>query len=129
MAATPHLRRRRRGDDPRQHRRILGRQRLRGVGAATGATRSTSSTAPTAPCLILLDLMMPVMDGRSFREQQLQNPELAAIPWSSSRVPGRRQDAGELNAAGHLAKPLEPDDLLQTVRRYCSNGGAAPGPA
>ena len=47
--------------------------------------------------------MMPVMDGRSFREQQLQTPELAAIPvvlFSAYRDVAKT--AGELNAAGHL---------------------------
>jgi CheY-like chemotaxis protein len=32
------------------------------------------------PCVVLLDLMMPVMDGFTFREQQLQEPSLAKIP-------------------------------------------------
>ena len=32
------------------------------------------------PCLIVLDLMMPVMDGRAFRETQLGKPALAGIP-------------------------------------------------
>jgi CheY-like chemotaxis protein len=33
-----------------------------------------------APALILLDLMMPVMDGFEFRVRQMQDPELARIP-------------------------------------------------
>src|SRR4051812_1178103 len=32
------------------------------------------------PALILLDIMMPIMDGYQFREKQLQVPHLAAIP-------------------------------------------------
>jgi CheY-like chemotaxis protein len=71
-------------------------------------------------CVIVLDLMMPVMDGRSFREQQLQNPGLATIPtivFSAYRDVAKT--AGELNAAGHLAKPLKLPDLLRTVRQYC----------
>jgi CheY-like chemotaxis protein len=35
------------------------------------------------PCLILLDLMMPVMDGLEFREQQLRDPAFADILWWS----------------------------------------------
>ena len=51
------------------------------VGAAHGRDALDKLTASEPrPCLILLDLMMPVMDGRSFREEQLQTPELAAIP-------------------------------------------------
>src|SRR6185436_17517642 len=51
------------------------------IGAAHGRDALDKLTASgPRPCLILLDLMMPVMDGQSFREQQLQTPELAAIP-------------------------------------------------
>jgi CheY-like chemotaxis protein len=101
------------------------------VGAAHGrdALAKLAASGPR-PCLILLDLMMPVMDGRSFREEQLQTPELAAIPvvlFSAYRDVAKT--AGELNAAGHLAKPLNLATLLQTVRRHCSNGAPAPAPA
>ena len=113
MARAPDLRRRRRGDDPRQHRRIPRRKRLRGASAPpTGATRSTSSPPPEPrPCLILLDLMMPVMDGRSFREQQLQTPELAAIPVVRVlRVPGRGQDRRRAERGRPPRQAAQPDD-------------------
>jgi chemosensory pili system protein ChpA (sensor histidine kinase/response regulator) len=32
------------------------------------------------PCLVLLDMQMPVMDGWTFRERQLADPALAAVP-------------------------------------------------
>ena len=51
------------------------------VGASDGRDALDKLTASDPPpCLILLDLMMPIMDGRSFREQQLQTPQLASIP-------------------------------------------------
>jgi CheY-like chemotaxis protein len=101
------------------------------VGAAHGrdALDKLAASRPR-PCLILLDLMMPVMDGRSFREEQLQTPELASIPvvlFSAYRDVAKT--AGELNAAGHLAKPLNLTMLLQTVQRHCSNGSTLPPPA
>jgi CheY-like chemotaxis protein len=37
-------------------------------------------TLPKLPKLILLDLMMPVMDGWAFRQEQLQDPLLIGIP-------------------------------------------------
>jgi CheY-like chemotaxis protein len=37
-------------------------------------------TIPTLPKLVLLDLMMPVMDGWTFRQKQLQDPLLRGIP-------------------------------------------------
>jgi CheY-like chemotaxis protein len=92
-----------------------GREALQKLGA--------SSDAP--PCLILLDLMMPVMDGRTFREHQLQLPQLAAIPvivFSAYR--DLATAASEMNAAGHLEKPLRLPDLLRKVRQHCATTGA-----
>ena len=65
------------------------------------------------PCLILLDLMMPMMDGRSFREEQLRKPEIADIPvvlFSAYR--DLTKIAADLHAAAYLAKPLKLADLL-----------------
>jgi len=100
----------------------LGDNGYDAVGAADGreALDKLEATPDATPCLILLDLMMPVMDGRSFREQQLQKPGLATIPtivFSAYRDVAKT--AGELNAAGHLAKPLKLPDLLRTVQQYC----------
>jgi len=100
------------------------------VGAADGqeALNKLAATDPL-PCLILLDLMMPVMDGRSFREHQLQTPQLAAIPvvvFSAYRDVART--ATELNAAGHLSKPLKLPELLRTVQRHCRDGGLPSSP-
>ena len=94
------------------------------VGAADGreALDKLAASAPR-PCLILLDLMMPVMDGREFREHQLQTPAIAEIPvilFSAYRDLART--ASDLNAAGHLAKPLKLTELLLTVQRHCTNG-------
>ena len=51
------------------------------VGAANGVEAlGVLRTTPEPPCLILLDLMMPVMDGRQFREQQVKNPAWLQIP-------------------------------------------------
>lgn len=77
-------------------------------------------TADPSPCLILLDLMMPVMDGRAFREEQMRDPALRDIPvvvLSAYRdVAGSAQ---ELAAAGYLEKPLHLRDLLQIIRQHC----------
>jgi CheY-like chemotaxis protein len=98
------------------------------VGAVDGRDALDKLAASESrPCLILLDLMMPVMDGRSFREEQLLTPNLAAIPVVVfSAYQDVAKTAGELNAAGHLAKPLNLVTLLQTVQRHCSNGAPAP---
>jgi CheY-like chemotaxis protein len=74
-----------------------------------------------APDLIVLDLIMPGMDGLAFRRRQLQEPRLASIPvvvFSAAADAALR--AADLGVAACLQKPLDPDVLLDAVRRYCS---------
>lgn len=74
------------------------------------------------PCLILLDLMMPRMNGWEFRAAQQQMPNLAAIPVVTiSAHADLLQTIHRLDAAEHLSKPLDIDRLLAIVKRYCSN--------
>ncbi len=70
------------------------------------------------PDVILLDLMMPVMDGWEFRRQQQADPMLAPVPVIvlSALDQGR---ASSLEADAFLKKPLDFDRLLSLVRAYC----------
>lgn len=72
--------------------------------------------AASLPRLILLDLMMPVMDGMQFRAAQQSDPKLADVPviLVSAHV-GVRQLATELRAVGWLQKPVDLDTLLRAV--------------
>src|SRR4051794_38724785 len=59
---------------------VLGDEGYTVVGVANGqeAIHHLHSAAP--PNLILLDLMMPIMDGWQFRRAQVQDPRLDSIP-------------------------------------------------
>ncbi|HEY7376109.1 MAG TPA: response regulator [Polyangia bacterium] len=106
---------------------FLGEQGYDAVGAVDGrdALDKLDGSIPR-PCLILLDLMMPVMDGQSFRQRQLQIPDLAQIPVVVfSAYQDVAKTAVAMNAAGHLHKPLKLPDLLRTVQRHCKNGVAS----
>ena len=70
------------------------------------------------PRLILLDLMMPVMDGWEFRRRQKQNPELKDVPVVVLSALDQSR-AADLTDASFLKKPLDFDRLLELVRRYC----------
>jgi CheY-like chemotaxis protein len=73
------------------------------------------------PCVILLDLMMPVMTGWEFRKEQQQDPALAAIPVVLlSATQNIKKEASALGAAAHIPKPIDFDTLLATVKRYCA---------
>ena len=70
------------------------------------------------PALILLDMMMPVMDGWQFRAAQLRTPEARAIPVIVMTADGRASEkASELGAAGFLRKPVTLDALSSELRR------------
>lgn len=77
------------------------------------------------PGAILLDLMMPGMDGFQFRELQLQDPAIASIPVvivsGGGAVP---QKAAELGVAGYLVKPTDVQRLLAVVGDLCRGGQA-----
>jgi CheY-like chemotaxis protein len=69
------------------------------------------------PFVILLDLKMPVMSGWEFREEQRRDPEMAGIPVIILSGDGDLDAvATALGAAGHISKPVDPDELLAIVR-------------
>ncbi len=69
--------------------------------------------------LILLDLMMPVMDGWQFRVEQQQDPTLAPIPVVIlSAVYNAREKARMLGAVDYMQKPVEFDKLIETAERH-----------
>ena len=71
-------------------------------------------------CCILLDIMMPVMNGFEFREEQLKDPKLAAIPVIVVTADGRaRERAHQLGSDVFFQKPLSPPALLSAIRRFC----------
>jgi CheY-like chemotaxis protein len=81
------------------------------------------------PCLILLDMMMPVMNGQEFYDQQQLDPALMAIPvviMSADR--NLRQRAASFGGA-YLAKPARLETVLDMVGRHCAvelNSSARP---
>jgi DNA-binding response OmpR family regulator len=70
------------------------------------------------PHVILLDLMMPVMDGWEFRRRMQSDPDIAELPVIvlSALDPSRAKD---VDSAAFLKKPLDFDRLLALVRQHC----------
>ncbi len=68
------------------------------------------------PCLIILDLMMPRMDGWQFRSEQKRDPDLAKcrVVVVSASIKDRTIDAEFV-----LQKPLDLDSLLNVVAEFC----------
>ena len=70
------------------------------------------------PELILLDIMMPEMDGWAFRAEQRKDPDIATIPVIVFTAHGSPEEVAErMQAVGFLRKPLRLEDLLTQVDR------------
>jgi len=80
----------------------------------------TLRDATRRPCLILLDLMMPVMDGRAFREAQLKYPELREIPVVLlSAYADLEAISVKMGVKRVIHKPLRLHDLRSSVEEFC----------
>jgi CheY-like chemotaxis protein len=75
---------------------------------------------PGCCCVILLDLMMPGVNGWEFRALQTRDPELSRIPvLVLSGVHQLAAQAKQMQAAAYLQKPVDLDRLLTEVGRHC----------
>jgi CheY-like chemotaxis protein len=70
------------------------------------------------PCLVLLDLMMPVMDGYTFLERRRRDPRLSSIPVVIITA-GAHIDQERARDARILAKPIRTEALMAIVREIC----------
>jgi two-component system chemotaxis response regulator CheY len=83
--------------------------------AANGRDALDYLNQSEVPDLILLDVMMPVMDGWQFMQRQQQDPALARIPII---ILSAASDVAR-GAVAHFQKPVPFDQLLETVRKFC----------
>jgi CheY-like chemotaxis protein len=91
-----------------------------GVSAAADGRQALDllENSPPLPDIILLDLMMPVMNGFQFREQQLHNPELCHIPVLVVTADvNAKAKAEALTAAGYVQKPIKIQPLLDIIEK------------
>jgi CheY-like chemotaxis protein len=92
------------------------------VALATDGQRALEALrgADTLPDVILLDLMMPVMNGWQFRKAQLDDPQLATVPvivltasWASD------SQLSQLKAAAFFRKPVDAGTLVRKINSIC----------
>jgi DNA-binding response OmpR family regulator len=98
------------------------------VTTALNGAAGLEALARLPHCVVILDLMMPDVDGLQFRERQQQHPTGREAP---VLVVSGRHDAARLAAgmgvAGFLPKPFTPDDLVTAVCRIAGSRAANSG--
>lgn len=94
---------------------------------ATDGEEALASARSERPDLILLDVMMPKMNGFEVCEQIRQEPDLADMHVILLTAKGQKYDlqrGEEVGANLYMTKPFNPDQLLETVRRAIGLGDA-----
>jgi CheY-like chemotaxis protein len=89
-------------------------------GFSNGAEALSYLRTGVSPRVILLDVMMPVMDGWEFRLELEKEASLASIPVILLTADGNaKHKALTMRAVDGLTKPVRLDELLAAVQRYC----------
>jgi CheY-like chemotaxis protein len=80
------------------------------------------------PGLVLLDIMMPGMDGWETLERLKADPDCAATPvivFTAREQREGRARSRELGAVEYVRKPFRPETLAQTIRRYVADSAGS----
>jgi len=88
------------------------------VNSSQNGSEGIKALEQGKPDVILMDILMPVMDGYAFREEQIKKPEWNEIPVLA--MSAQNQELEKLEAYGikhFIQKPLELDHLLNQVKQ------------
>ena len=86
--------------------------------AADGLAGLERMRSGPPPAVVILDFMMPRMNGEEFRAAQLREPALAAVPVVLLTGAGETAGAARL-AVERIPKPIDLQLLFDTVARFC----------
>ncbi|MDI1437290.1 response regulator [Polyangium sorediatum] len=98
---------------------LLVDEGYRVVTACHGRAALSYLAEHEAPCVILLDMMMPIMDGYGFLAEQRQHPALSRIPVVVLTAGANSNRVRALCPTGFLSKPVDVDALLAFLEEYC----------
>src|SRR4030095_2880087 len=96
------------------------------ISAATNGQQGLDKAFDEAPDLILLDVMMPDMDGYEVARHLLQNPATANTPILMLTAKSQLDDkvvGFEVGANDYLTKPTHPSELQARVKTLLARGG------
>ena len=101
------------------------------VSAASSGEEALLQVQAAPPDLVLLDLMMPAMDGLEVCRRLRQDPATASLPIVMLTARGDEIDRVlglEIGADDYIVKPFSPKELLARVRAVLRRTHPAPGP-
>ena len=97
------------------------------VDTAANGEQALNRLRGEAPQLILLDLMMPVMDGWEFQKQLREIPSFSRVPIIV--ISASKFSREPLNAAAFIPKPLDAGVLLETIESFLADVRTGSGSA
>lgn len=106
------------GDIRETLREVIAAEGFPVIAVANGAQGLDQLVTGARPGLIVLDLMMPVMNGWEFLSELRKNDAFADVPVAVISASGGRPPAARATAA--IRKPIDLDALIALVRRHCA---------
>jgi PAS domain S-box-containing protein len=109
-------------DDPTVHdlvRRFLQKEGFHVVGAQTGQ-EGLELARKLRPSIIVLDVMMPTLDGWSVLTRLKGDAELSDIPVVMLTMVNNREMGFSLGVDDYMLKPIDRGDFVNTLRKYCT---------
>ena len=85
------------------------------VDEAEDGEKALAKLAEKPPLLVLLDLQMPVMNGREMLQRMRANADLKDVPVVIISGFGFEWEAELMGAQGYIGKPFEPEELQKTI--------------
>lgn len=85
------------------------------VEEAANGEEALTRLSDRPPLLVLLDLQMPVMNGREMLQRMRATPDLKEVPVVIISGFGFEWEAELMGAQGYIGKPFEPQELEQTI--------------
>jgi two-component system cell cycle response regulator DivK len=92
--------------------------------ASTGE-EALALAAEESPALVLMDIQLPDLDGSEALRRLRSDARTAGIPVLALTAQAMQGDRERFLAAGfdgYLSKPIDVDELIETVRRFCDGG-------
>ena len=91
------------------------------VESASDGENGIAKARKIQPDLVLLDIMMPGIDGWETLTRLKGDPETTSIPviiFTAREHSRGHQKSAEMGAAGYFRKPFEPDELIELVEKH-----------